>query len=158
VNIHNASNGTLVTNLPTGIGIAHFVAAGNELVAAGLARCTFWRVGTWEFLGPASQSARIGGDLVGFWPGTNRALFSNTEKDLALRLRELESGRELAAFTLPEGSTAWACVFDQPAERMVLAGGVPFVRIWQFAELRRELRRLGLDWPGTAPGADFTSR
>jgi len=72
-----------------------------------------------------------------------------------LRLWDMERNREIACLRLPEGSLAWGCVFDPSGRFMATTGAKPFLRLWDFPALRRELRALGLDWPDGQPGKGF---
>ena len=72
-----------------------------------------------------------------------------------LRLWDIESNREIACLRLAEGSAARGCVFDPSGRLIATTSAYPFLRIWDFPALRRELRTLGLDWPDAQPGNGF---
>lgn len=72
-----------------------------------------------------------------------------------LRLWDVESNREIGCLRLNEGSGPWSCVFDPSGSFMATTSSHPFLRLWDFPALRRELRELGLDWPDAEPGHGF---
>lgn len=152
--IRAAADGAFVTKLPTGSSAALFVPGRKELMASGPSGATFWQVGTWQ----QSRSLPIRddgtcADFAGFWPDGSCALANG--KDLTLRLWDVESNREIACLRLPEGSAARGCVFDPSGRFMAATSSNPFLRLWDFPVLRRELRELGLDWPDAEPGRGF---
>ena len=113
---------------------------------------SYWQLGTWQKLRELPYGE--GGEgFVGFAPDGSYALANG--RDLMLRLWDLEANREIACLRLPEGSAAWACVFDSSGRHMATTSSYPFLRVWDFPALRRELRRLGLDWPDAQPGGGF---
>ena len=127
----------------------------NELMAEGSGGITFWEGGTWKLLRQIKRDeAHFPDEFIGIWPGGNCTLADG--KDGLLRFWQLQRGREIAALRLPEGSIAWAGVFNPAATRMDTTRGFPYVRVWDFVALRSELRELGLDWPDAQPGLGFT--
>lgn len=154
VNLHSAATGDLVTNLPTGGFVAWFVPGRNELVARAPSELTWWEIGSWKLLRRMRSSENpLPGDLVDFWPDGSCALANN--RDQMLCLWDLEAGQEIATFRLPESSGTWGGVFAPGATRMATTGSFPHFRVYDFVALRRELRELGLDWPGAQPGRGF---
>ena len=156
--IRDALTGAVVTNLLSGTADGRFTPAGDELVSALPGRLTFWRVGTWEKLREvACGDDTVGYVLAGFWPDGSCALV-NGGRDLTLHIWNLEADTELANLWLPSESGAWNTVFDPAGRRMAVTSGRPYVDLWDFTALRRELARLGLDWPQEHPGAGFAPR
>ena len=119
---------------------------------------TFWRVGTWEKLRVVEcGSDQVNFGLAGFWPD-GRGTMINGGSDTTLRLWNLKANAEVATLWLPAESGAWSTVFDLTGHRMAVAAGRPSVDLWDFAALRRELARLGLDWRDEDPAGSFAPR
>jgi WD40 repeat protein len=119
-------------------------------------RVTFWQAGTWKKLREAplgSETART--ELLGFWPDGSRALVN---QEGALRLWNLDANTEIAALWLPIDSHAWSAAFDPSGQRIATTAARPYVDLWDISALRRELARLGLDWPGDSPSTGFAPR
>lgn len=154
VNLHSAATGVLVTNLPTGGFVAWFVPGRNELVAHGPSAMTWWELGTWKLLRRMTPRDKpLPDEPVGFWPDGGCMLVNG--RDTMLRLWNLEAGREIATFRLPEASVSYAPAFEPASGRMVTTGGLAHCRVWDLVALRRELRQFGLDWPDAQPGHGF---
>jgi WD40 repeat protein len=153
IHIRSATDGASVTNLPTGPAML-FVPGRNEIQASGPSGFSFWQLGTWTKLRELSKlDEAVCDEFKGFWPDGSCALASG--KDLMLRLWDVEANREIACLRLAEGSAAWGCVFDPSGRFMATTSSYPFLRLWDFPSLRRELRALGLDWRDTEPGSGF---
>jgi signal transduction histidine kinase len=154
VNIYSAATGALVTNIAAGTGAAIFVPGRDELLTQGPSDLTFWEVGTWQRLRrlPILDETSCA-EFVGFWPDSSSALANG--QDQMLRLWDTQTNQEIACLRLPEGSTAWAGVFDPSGRVMATTTSGPFLRLWDFPALRRELARLGLDWPDGKPANCF---
>ena len=154
--IRDAFTGGFVTNLPAGTADGHFTRAGDQLISSVTNRVTFWQAGTWKKLREAplgSQTSRT--ELIGFWPDGSCTLVN---QEGALHLWHLDANRDVAALWLPIDSHAWSAVFNPSGQRMATTAGRPCVDLWDISALRRELARLGLDWPDEHPGEGFAPR
>jgi WD40 repeat protein/tRNA A-37 threonylcarbamoyl transferase component Bud32 len=156
VNIHSARSGEWVTSLAVGTGAAMFLPDRNELLTIDPNELAFWQVGTWRRVHslPIQDPASCE-EFAGFWPDGSCALANG--KDTMLRLWDFNSNREIACLRLPEGSAAWECVFDPSARLMAATSSNPFLHLWDFPALRRELRCFGLDWPDSRPRHGYVS-
>src|SRR5207245_10134901 len=90
INIHSATDRTLVTNLPTGSPAMLFVPGRNEILVSGQSGFSFWQLGTWQKLRelPMRDEA-VCDEFMGFWPDASCALANG--KDQLLRLWDVES-------------------------------------------------------------------
>ncbi len=155
--IRDALTGAFVTNLPAGTANGYFTPAGDQLVSVLPDRVTFWQTGTWQRLREIPfGDERKHSDIAGIWPDGRCVLTIGPEA--TLQLWDLEANEEIATLWLPIESYAWLPVFDASAHRMAMPAGRPWVDLWDFPALRRELARLGLDWPGESPSGKFAPR
>jgi WD40 repeat protein len=152
--IRDAFTGAFVTNLPSGAAGFRFTPAGDQLVSVLTDRLTFWEVGTWRRLReiPFGDEWKRS-DVTAFWPDGSCIFTCNREA--MLQLWDPKSNREIATLWLPIESAAGSMVFDPTGRGAATSAGRPYVDLWDFPALRRELDPLGLDWPGAAPSTRF---
>ena len=152
VKIRHGFTGAFVTNLPTGTAGALFTPAGDHLVSVLPGQITLWQVGSWRRLReiPFGNQWKLS-DLTAFWPDESCAL--TIDQETTLQIWDVEANREIAALWLPVESAAWSAVFDPTGRCMALTAGRPYLDLWDIPALRRELDRLGLDWPGASPSS-----
>lgn len=156
VRIHSALTGLVVTNLAVGTGVAWFVPGGQELVTIGPGELSFWEIGSWQCVRRLPiRNANDCQGFGGFWPDGSCALANG--QDGMLRLWDVKLAREIACLRLVEGSALWSGEFDSTGQFMAATSSHSFLRVWDFPALRRELGRLGLDWPSGPSDHHFTS-
>lgn len=152
--IYALATGNLVANLPSRLPLPSFLPGRDELLVREFDGLACWQVGSWKLLRRwTAHETPMPHGPIGLWPDGSCALVSRS--DDVLRLWNIEAGREIAALRLPEGSDAWGCLFDPSGRFMATTSSHPFLRLWDFRMLRRELRVLGLDWPDAQPGKGF---
>jgi len=155
--IRDAVTGGFVTNLDSGTPNGRFTPRGDHIVSISGNHVTYWEVGTWRKL--RDVSIEKGSSvlwLADFWPDGSCAVVNGL--DGAAHLWDFEARQEVAALRLPTESVFWGAVFAPTARQMTVTAGRPTVDLWDFDALRRELARLGLDWPGESPSTRFAPR
>jgi len=99
--------------------------------------------------------------MAGLLPGSvspdGRTLWGNAS-DLNMSLLDAKTGHLVAHLERPGGFWAVAMVFDARGERAYICTSRNTVIALDIAALRRELARLGLDWPEDHPGESFSLR
>ncbi len=86
-----------------------------------------------------------------------RALWCNS-LDGQLALVDGESGQLLARLERPGGFSANSIGLDARGDHAGIGTAYNAIRHLDLAALRRELARLGLDWPDEHPGEGFAPR
>jgi hypothetical protein len=157
VRIWDARNGRMERSLPGstheygGNGVA-FSPDGQWLVVGSHGRYQLWRTDPWE-AGPVFPRDSAA-DQVGF------AAFSHDGRVLALhrssqtvQLIDLDSHRELATLSAPDVAFPVNARLTFSADDSLLAAVTQrhAIRIWDLSALRRQLRRMGLDWEPSSP-------
>jgi serine/threonine protein kinase/WD40 repeat protein len=130
----------------------------GELVTVSTVEALFWEPGSWvmnrRFPWP---NPGLGIGLAGFSPDGRTGWLNGT--DGAVQFVDLKGGQLYV--TLPpwtaEPHHVGAIAFDVPRQRAYLAH-VSGVLALDIGKLRRELARLGLDWPEAQPGEGFAPR
>ncbi len=153
LNVYDASNGRHVTDLPSGQGYGLFQTHGNLVVGKSSRDYGLWRSGTWALARRVPWGeAGLGSSVVGISPDDRYLLL--TDHNGHLRFRDLEHDRDFVTFTCP-ATWPWGGRFDASGTRIVGTSSLSQLAVWNLAELRRELARLGLDWPDERPGNGF---
>ena len=148
-------SGQHVRDLPSGGGYGVFQPDGQCVLGLGPRDYTFWRVGTWELVRRMPWGdAGLNFSSSGFSPDGRYFLISDLEAHL--RFRDVATHRDFATLVFPN-TFAWGSCFDSSSQRLVVNSSLTELFLWDLAELRRELGRLGLDWPDEHPGEGFVT-
>jgi serine/threonine protein kinase/WD40 repeat protein len=138
VNVFEARTGKHVRDLAVQPGSAvEFSPDGRWLATTG-SGCRLWAVGTW------GQGRYIGGDACAFSPDSR--LLAVECGSAAVRLVDVNTGREYARLEDPYLDRARLLAFSPDGSQLVANGELTAIHIWNLREIRAEVAKLGLDW------------
>ena len=156
--VWDAHSGALVRRLPGGRqGLAVFMPDGRHLLVVSDFNIALLETQRWE---PAQLgvlgSDKLKGRRPAFSPnGRLLALATPEERTLLL---DAQTGQEIAMLTSPDPQPVRRLVFSKDGETLAAATDNFEVQLWNLPALRRDLARLGLDWPDENPGEGFAPR
>jgi hypothetical protein len=128
----------------------------GELISITPTEMTFWSTGTWK---PARRirwpAANAGSGLRAVAPDRRTAWIQTVTGPVSLF--DLPTQTFRAVIEQPSSLAGQTICFDPQRQRTFISiqGGVA---VLDMAELRRELARLGLDWPDDHPSESFSPR
>jgi len=156
LNVYDAVSGQHVCDLPSGGGYGLFGPDGRSVLGVGPRGYAFWQIGSWELIRQIGQEdGEVTSSVCGFSPDGSYYLIGDLENHL--RFRDAATHRDFATFVFPN-TAAWGSCFDPSGQRLVVNNSRSELFLWDLAELRCELARLGLDWPEEHPGEGFSPR
>ncbi len=155
VKIRDGYTGAYVTNLEVGTSGFIFSPKGDQIFCPLLDRVTIFEVSTWrqQRVIPFGKDWKPG-EILCFWPDGSSVLAVN--RDAMLQIWDWEANAPIATLRLPTEGAGGALI--SPGQLIAATVNQPWLDLWDIPALRRELARLGLDWPGDSPSAAFASR
>jgi len=151
--IWDALDGRLATSITAPITYASFRPDGEQFVAGSADAYRFFRVGDWkkpQFTVPRPPSTLRG--YADYSADGQTVAVAESNRTAGL-LRSADGGR-LATLIAPHGSIIAGVRLDPTGRRLAVATEHHAIQLWEFEPLRRELRRLGLDWSGRTAEAN----
>jgi WD40 repeat protein len=156
VQVWNARNGALLTNLPI-VNARHlaFSPDGRWLACAATDATTLWRTADWtprhRFPHPPEAPGR---NNVAFSP--DGRVMAASVSDQSTRLTLVETGEELG--TLPTDRMVNSLAFNPGGDCLVAACEPGYFQFWNLRYLRAQLAGMKLDWPGPPLPAQSAAR
>jgi hypothetical protein len=127
----------------------------GELVTQSSVEAIFWQPGTWKILRRyAWPNPAVGVGFTGFTPDGRSGWLNSLNGP---QLFDLAKGEPYATLQFPKSLNGLAVANDPKSQRAYVAQANGIL-VYDLAELRRELARLGLDWPDEHPGEGFAPR
>jgi len=104
----------------------------------------FWRSGTWEPGRPIARGLQTSlGSPLAF--SQNGRLIATVKGLNTVELHDATTGETLAALEPPSAQMLHSLAFN-PQGNLLATIGISALHLWDLAEIRRELKSLGLDW------------
>ncbi len=153
LDLYNLEEGEFVKTISQpGLGDGRFQPRSGEFVTTTTRGLSFWQPGEWKLDRkiPLTEVG-LGRGLVAFAPDARVAWYGGASK---MHLLDVAAGRFFATLEHPGSLYAEVVAFDSTAAH-AYAANINGVAAWDFTALRRELARLGLDWPDENPGGGF---
>ncbi len=154
LDLYDLEGGRWVKTLaPSSFGAGRFRPTAGELVASTTGGLLFFESGTWNLVTNLPlHDVGIGYGLTGFAPDHRIAWYTSANR---MRLLDVSAGQFFATLEHPGSLYSDLIAADPAAPRVYMASGNGLVA-WDFAALRTELSRLGLDWPDAHPASGFS--
>jgi WD40 repeat protein len=143
VRIWDTADGTVAARLVVGNARVAFSPDGRWLGVGGVGQYRFYRTGSWTLAAEVPHGAVGGGMPLAFHPGGRVAAIADASRT-AVRLVEVETGRELAILEPPDPSGLFPMTFSPDGRYLAAPQDDQRVHIWDLAAIRGELDALGL--------------